>query len=150
LAGGAQAERNLHRLRVLIVVVILIVSIQAWTGDFVNVFVAPSQGVAPYSFTVAGFLQGVESLGPFLIWHALEGLLIFALSLALLLLSFRWSTKRSVRVCAALGTLFVVVAGLGGILFVLSGFSDGGSSMQMGGSFLGVYAMYFIELYFTK
>ncbi len=150
MTEDALAGRSLHRLRILIVVMLLIVATQGWTGDFVNVFVAPSQGVSPYSFSMVGFLQGVESLGPFLIWHASEGVLIFALSLVLLFFSFRWSTKRSVRISAALGTVTVVVAGLGGMLFVLSGFSDGGTSMQMGGSFLGVFALYFIELYFTK
>jgi len=44
----------------------------------------------------------------------------------------------------------VVSAIIGGVLFVLSGFSAGGNSAQMGGSFIGAYAFYFIELYYAK
>jgi hypothetical protein len=33
---------------------------------------------------------------------------------------------------------------------VISGFTAGGFSMQMGGAFLGAYAMYFLVLYYSK
>lgn len=44
----------------------------------------------------------------------------------------------------------VVSAIMGGDLFVLSGFSAGGSSARIGGSFIGAYAFYFIKLYYAK
>ena len=43
-----------------------------------------------------------------------------------------------------------VSAIIGGVLFVLFGFSSGGVSAQMGGSFIGAYAFYFIELYYAN
>jgi hypothetical protein len=58
--------------------------------------------------------------------------------------------RRSVKIAALLGLFSVAVAGLGGYLFVLSGFTDGGNTMQMGGGFLGAYAFYFITLWYTK
>ena len=58
--------------------------------------------------------------------------------------------RRSVKVGALIGLITVVFAALGGYLFVLSGFGDGGNSMQMGGSFIGAYAFYFITLWYTK
>jgi hypothetical protein len=44
----------------------------------------------------------------------------------------------------------VVVAGVGGLFFVLSGFTNNGKSAQMGGSFIGAYAFYFMELHYAK
>jgi hypothetical protein len=52
------------------------------------------------------------------------------------------------RGCA--GLIVTIVAGLGGYLFLLSGFSAGGHSVQMGGAYLGAYGLYFITLYCTK
>jgi hypothetical protein len=46
-----------------------------------------------------------------------------------------------VKVGGALGPIVTIVAGLGGYLFVLSGSSPGGKSKQMGGAFLGAYAL---------
>jgi len=58
--------------------------------------------------------------------------------------------RRSVKIAAVLGLITVIIAGLGGYLFVLSGFSNGGNSMQMGGTFEFAFAFYFIALYYTK
>lgn len=61
-----------------------------------------------------------------------------------------WSKSRGVRVWSALGLLAMLSSALGGYLFVMSGFADGGASAQMGGSFIGAYACYFLTLYYTK
>jgi hypothetical protein len=101
------------------------------------------------SQSVGGFFQAVLNGGLFLIWHGMEGFLILLSAIGVLVVSLRYR-RRSVKVGAALGLITVVVAGLGGYLFVLSGFSAGGNSMQMGGGFIGAYAFYFITLYYTK
>jgi hypothetical protein len=145
-----QISITLHRLRILIAAILLILTVQAWSGDVVNIFFAPTNGTTPPAFTLSGYAGAIESVGPLLIWHAAEGIVIFALAVALVGLSFRWSKKRSVRICSTLALFFVFSAGLGGLLFVFSGFGAGGNSAQMGGSFLGAYAFYFMELYFTK
>jgi hypothetical protein len=134
--------------RLSLVATLVLLSLQAWTGDFVNVFVttASKNEISP---SISGFFLAVVSQGPFLIWHALEGILVFLSAVGVLVVSFRYS-KRSVRLASLFGLLFVFSAGLGGFLFVLSGFSSGGSSMQMGGSFIAAYAFYFIALYYTK
>jgi multisubunit Na+/H+ antiporter MnhB subunit len=69
--------------------------------------------------------------GFFLIWHAFEGIAIFALSLIVLAFSIKAKPK-SIRICAVLGLVYVVVAGVGGLFFVLSGFTNNGNSAQMG------------------
>jgi hypothetical protein len=71
------------------------------------------------------------------------------LAIGVLVVSFRYH-RRSMKIGAGLALLFVFIAGLGGYFFVLSGFSAGWSSVQMGGSFIGAYTMYFITLYYTK
>ena len=96
-----------------------------------------------------GIFNGVVTTCFFLIWHAFEGIAIFALSLILLAFSIKAKPK-SIRICAILGLVYVVVAGVGGLLFVLSGFTNNGNSAQMGGSFIGAYAFYFMELYYAK
>jgi hypothetical protein len=140
-----------RKFRVLLVVMLVILSAQSWFGDFVNVFVAPASGVTPPPFSMAGFFQGVYNLNNFFLdWHTFEGITIFLLSIVVLALSFVWSKAISVRICSILGFAAILGAGLGGYLFVLSGFSNGGNSMQMGGSFLASYALYFIALFYAK
>ena len=84
-----------------------------------------------------------------LLIHAFIGILILAFASVVLVFSIR-AKPRSVQIPAILGLVMVVSAAIGGIFFVLSGFSIGGNSAQMGGCFIGAYAFYFIELYYTK
>ena len=71
-------------------------------------------------------------------------------AVAVLVLSFSWSMSRGVRIWSVVGLLSMLSAALGGFLFLRSGFADGGSSAQMGGSFIGAFASYFLVLYYTK
>ena len=96
-----------------------------------------------------GLLQAIFSIGPTLAIHSFNGILILAFAVVVFALSIK-SKPRNVQIPAILGLVMVVSALIGGVLFVLSGFSNGGSSAQMGGSFIGAYAFYFIELYNSK
>jgi hypothetical protein len=140
--------RSWRPFRLTIVATLILLSLQAWTGDFVNVFVTTSTWSVPAQ-NIGGFFQAITSHTVFLLWHGMEGLLVLLSAIAVLVVSFRYR-RRSVKICAVMGLIAVIIAGLGGYLFVLSGFSNGGNSMQMGGSFLGAYALYFIALYYTK
>jgi len=140
--------RSWRPLRLSIVATLVLLGLQGWTGDFVNVFVTTSP-VTNVNQSVGGFFQAVVNGGLFLIWHGMEGFLILLLAVGVLVVSLRYR-RRSVKIGAALGLITVVVAGLGGYLFVLSGFSSGGTSMQMGGTFEMAFAFYFITLYYTK
>jgi len=142
-AGLAQNPRPL---RLSIVATLLLLTLQSWLGDFVNVFVTTSSTSA---VSFSDFTQALVNQGPALVVHALVGFLVFLSGVGVLVVSLRRGDRR-VKITAALALLAVVSAGVGGILFVLSGFSAGGSSMQMGGSFVAAYALYFIALYYTK
>ena len=95
-------------------------TLQGWTGDFVNVFVTTSPATTP-SQGLGGFFSAAMNGGLLLIWHGMEGFLILFSAIGLLVVSLRYR-RRSVKVGALLGLVAVVVAGLGGCLFVLSGF----------------------------
>jgi heme A synthase len=139
-----------RKYRILLVVTLVILSLQAWTGDTVNIFYAPSSGVTPPPYSISGFFSAVQSIGSLLIWHALEGILLLILAVALFALSFVWSKSRGVRIASGLGLFFVVLAAIGGFDFVMGGFANGGDSAQMSTGFLGSYALYFIALYYAR
>ncbi len=147
---GIATEPTGRWLRIALVAILLVLTVQGWAGDAVNIFVAPPSGTTPPPQDLGGFASAVQGLGAILIWHAVEGFAILAMAIAVLILAFRWSKSRSVRVCAILGLFFVLSAGYAGYAFVLSGFQAGPSSATMGGSFIGSYAFYFMTLYFAK
>jgi hypothetical protein len=145
---SANETRSWRPLRISIAIALVLLTIQGWTGDVVNLFVTTST-TPTVSQSFGGFFQGVVNGGPFLIWHGMEGILILLSAIGVLVISLRQS-RRSVKIAAALGFFFVLSADLGGYLFVLSGFMNGGNSAQMGGSFIGAYAFFFLTLWYTK
>ncbi|HLH86173.1 MAG TPA: hypothetical protein VKU79_04850 [Thermoplasmataceae archaeon] len=133
------------------VLILVFLSIQAWAGDVVNLFgVYPSvspKGITPGTYV--NLILSVKGIGPLFIWHELEAIIILVLGIILVPLALA-RHRRSLTVCSILGLFFIISAIIGGLLFVLSGFSAQGSSAQMGGSFIGAYAMYFLLLYYAK
>ncbi len=146
LAQAANALRPLKRMTVLNIVLL---SVQAWTGDVVNLFASFPSGAVN---GVGGAVQALGSAGPgpLAAYHAIEGLVIVVLSVGIAVTAFTRTKSRGTRVAALLGLFFVAVAALGGYLFVFSGFLDDGNSAQMGGAFIGAYAMNFLVLYYSK
>jgi hypothetical protein len=138
---------NWRNLRIIIVATLIALTVQGWTGDATNLFSTFPSGTIEQSLN--GIFNGIVATGFFLVWHAFEGIAVFALSLIVLAFSIKAKPK-SVRICAILGLVYVVVAGVGGLFFVLSGFANNGNSAQMGGGFIGAYAFYFMELYYAK
>lgn len=137
----------MRKIQVSAVVILVILTVQGWTGDFANLFAVFPTGV---NISMSGFFQALFSAGVLVAYHAAEGLILLALSIVVLALSFSLRQSRNVRIFATLGTLSIISAALGGVLFVLSSFRDNGNSAQMGGSFIGAYAFYFLVLYYTK
>lgn len=148
--GAMQARADpLRPLKIMTILNLVLLSVQAWTGDAVNLFASFPSG------TIGGVGQLFPALlsagpGPLALWHGIEGLLVVLLSVGIAVSAFRRTKSRSIRIVSILGLVSVVVAALGGYLFVLSGFLNNGNSAQMGGSFLGAYAMNFLVLYYSK
>jgi succinate dehydrogenase/fumarate reductase cytochrome b subunit len=128
---------------------LILLSLQAWTGDAVNLFNSGSSGAVN---GMSGAIQALEDFGPgpLALWHALEGILIVLLAVGIVVSVFRRTKLRSVRAVSLLALLFVLSAAVGGYLFLFSGFENNGNSAQMGGSFIGAYAMNFLVLYYSK
>lgn len=145
--SASTGKPHWRNLRILIVLTLIVLTVQGWTGDTTNLFVVTYTAAAANSF--GGVIQNISGGGPILVWHAAEGVAIFAFSLAVLTMSLK-SKPKSIRILAILGTFMVASAVMGAYLFVLSGFQDNAASAQMGGSFIGAYAFYFMELYYAK
>jgi hypothetical protein len=146
--GSAKAKSPFRGVRYAIMASIIVLTIQRWTGDFVNLFSQFPSGQP--SASMGGLLSALYDAGALAVFHGLEGFLLVALSIAVVALSFRASHARSIRVLSVLALGAIISAAVGGTLFVLSGFQNNANSAQMGGSFIGAYAFYFMELYFTK
>ena len=126
---------------------LVLLSVQGWVGDYVNLFAVFPSGQVINS--LGGFARALQQAGLAETFHASLGFSILAVSVVVLVLSLT-QKQTSVRIASILALIAVVSAVVGGLLFVFSGFTDNGSSAQMGGSFIGAYAFYFLELYFTK
>src|SRR5712692_1344348 len=114
-----------RRLRILIVLTLVALTAQGWFGDTVNLFSSFPTGTVESS--ASGVLSAVLNAGPTLIIHSFIGIVILALSVAVLAFSLK-SKPRSVQVPSILGLVMVVSALIGGVLFVLSGFTNNGVS----------------------
>jgi hypothetical protein len=145
---GVSEMKSWRPLRLSAVATLILISIQAWTGDFVNVFLTSTFGTS-INGSMGAFFQAILGNGLFLLWHGMQGFLVLLGAIGVLVVSLRYH-RRSVKIAALLGLVFTIIAGIGGLLFVISGFTAGGFSMQMGGAFLGAYAMYFLVLYYSK
>jgi len=99
---------------------------------------------------MSSILQALQRAGVLVLYHAIEGALILVISVIILALSFRSSGSTWVRVCAIIGLVATLSAAAGGLLFVMSAFQNDAYSAQMGGSFIGAYAFYFLVLYSSK
>jgi hypothetical protein len=147
--SAKETGRTLRKYRILLVAILVVLTIQGWFGDTVNIFFTTGTTTPP-AFSLGGFFGSVAAVGFPLVWHASEGIVLAVLGVAAFALSFFWSKARSVRILSGLGLMMIVSAALGGFLFVMSGFSNGGNSAQMGGSFIGAYAFFFMALYYSK
>jgi heme A synthase len=141
------SNKNQGTIRISVIIALVILTVQGWTGDYANLFAA-----FPTSVTVSmpGLFQALSGAGALVLYHGLEGLVLLILSIIIVVLSFTTSKSRNVRIFAILGTLSIISAAAGGILFVLSSFQNNANSAQMGGSFICAYAFYFLVLYFTR
>ena len=135
-------------LLVLSIHILIGLTAQGWLGDFVNLFAVFPNNVVGH--TLGHFFQAVKAAGNMEVAHAILGALLLFFAIAILVIAFRGVVKAGARICAIIGLIAILSAAYGGIAFVFSGFQNNGNSMQMGGSFIGAYASYFLILYFNK
>ena len=124
--------------------ILVLLSVQAFSGNWTTYFlILPG---APANLTQS-FIGALVKLA---IYHKITGFVIGGISILILIFAFIRRSSIYVRIFAVLGFIITVSAGIGGFLFVKSGFQDRWALGQMTDSFVGAYAAYFLQLFFMN
>lgn len=135
-------QRNLSMaLWISTLAILVVVSIQALSGNWITFFLILPGGPANLSQSF------IDTLVKVAIYHKLMGIVIGGISILILIFAFVRRSSIYVRIFAVLGFIIIVSAGIGGFLFVKSGFQDRWPLGQMADSFVGAYAAYFLQLF---
>jgi hypothetical protein len=138
-------QRNLSTaLWISTLAILVVMSIQALSGNWITFFLILPGGPANLSQSFIGTLVKVA------IYHKLMGFVIGGISILILIFAFVRRSSIYVRIFAVLGFIITVLAGIGGFLFVKSGFQDRWPLGQMADSFVGAYAAYFLQFFFMN
>jgi hypothetical protein len=141
------ATNRLQGLRVMVIVMLVLLGLQYEFGMAVNLANPPS--LAPIGFSLNGVSNALNQVGAVAVIHASLGSILVIFALINLMLSLR-SGLRSVQVFGSLAFLSILLAGLTGLLYTLSGFQNNGDTHGMASNFLLSFTFYFLELYFLK
>ena len=125
------------------IIVLVLFTIQGWSGNWVTFFLAwPSGPGDQLSNTFLQFMSGLS------VYHVKMGFAIGAISVLISIFAFLSKSSIYVRTLAVIGLAITTSAAMGGFLYVSSGFQDRWSLGQMADAFVGVLGAYFIQLYF--
>ena len=137
----------MKKIEISIVILLVLITIQAFLGDNINLFsVFPT---SPVTASLSGLSHALQQAGAAVMVHAINGFLIIAVSIAVVVFSFI-SRINKLRLTSIVGFVGSIIALSGGLEFVFSGYANNGYSAQMATGFLIAYSFYFIELYYTK
>ncbi len=142
------STNQLNRLRLFVIFLLALLFLQYAFGLEVSFANPPSLS----AFSLAdgnAFNAALNSVGTVAQVHAILGFFIWLVALLNLVLALR-AAVRSVQVFGTLTFVGITLAGIGGTLFVASGFNDDGASRAMAGLFLLSYTFAFLQLYFLK
>ncbi|MEM3196301.1 MAG: hypothetical protein QXH43_09275 [Metallosphaera sp.] len=122
-------------------------------GMWINLFVSLPPGTPnrpPYQET--GFMMGPffgGSFGGAVMAHFMLGLLIALVSFVIMILAFLLGDLK-VMMTGVISFLFIVVAGISGLSFMMSGFTNNFYSFLMSVGFILAFSSYSALLYFLK
>ncbi len=133
----------------LIIVQISLLAVQFITGMIINLF-AP-MNIQPYSSYpfMMGYMMYVFSTIPLLSFHMMLGIIIGMVSIAMLVIS-AIKKDNKILILSSVEGLFVLMAGISGINFVLSGLSNNWLSLIMSIGFIGSLISLFFILQLNK
>jgi hypothetical protein len=124
--------------------ILVFLTIQAFSGNWITYFlILPG---APANLTQS-FTNAMAKLATY---HVVAGFVTGGISILVLIFAFIRRSSIYVRIFAVLGFIITISAGIGGFLFVKSGFQDRWALGQMTDSFVGAYAAYFLQLFFMN
>jgi hypothetical protein len=124
--------------------ILVLLTVQAFSGNWVTYFLVLPGGPANLS---QSFINAMVQLS---IYHKIAGFVIGGISILVLIFAFISRSSIYVRIFAVLGFIIAASAGVGGFLYFKSGFQDRWALGQMADSFVGVYAAYFLQLFFMN
>jgi hypothetical protein len=124
------------------IVVVILIAAQGWTGNWTVFYL-----LWPGSNVSSTFMLVTAKMA---IYHERVGFAIGAISILIIIFAFLSKSNLYVRVFAILGFGITVLAVMGGFMFVNSSLQDRLSLGQMADSFLGVFAAYFLMLFFLN
>lgn len=124
--------------------ILVVLSLQALSGNWITFFLILPGAPANLSQTF------INELSQLAVYHVVAGFIIGAVSILVLIFAFIHRSSTYVRTFAVLGFIIAASAGMGGFLFVKSGFQDRWPLGQMTDSFVGAYAAYFLQLFFMN
>jgi hypothetical protein len=101
--SGRNQDGSSRNLRISLVVTLVALTAQGWSGDSVNLFSQFPNSTVQHSFT--GLWSALSTGGLIATYHGIEGLALVALSFLTLLLSFKSSKSKSVRITSVLATI---------------------------------------------
>ncbi len=123
---------------------LVVLSVQAFSGNWITFFLILPGAPANLSKT---FINAMSQLATY---HIVAGFITGCISVLVLIFAFIHRSSTYVRIFAVLGFIITASAGIGGFLFVKSGFQDRWALGQMTDSFIGAYAAYFLQLFFMN
>lgn len=123
------------------IVILLLAALQGLSGNWVAFFLL-WPGAPSFGQTFIRLLIGLAA------YHMKAGFAVGSISVLVLFFAFFSKSNIWVRIFAVLGFVVVVLAVMGGVLYVTSQLQDRLSLGQMADAFVGVLAAYFLLLLF--
>ncbi|MGA2159266.1 MAG: hypothetical protein WB588_02865 [Dehalococcoidia bacterium] len=142
--GEKLQKGSLRALWISTLAVLVLMSIQAWSGNWITFFLILPGGPSDLSTQVLKAMAGLS------VYHAIMGFLLGVGSIIVLIFAFIYKSSIYVRIFAILGLILTASAAMGGILFQQSGYQDRWPLGQMADSFVGSYAAYLLQLFFMN
>ncbi|MHB1909372.1 MAG: hypothetical protein ACYCQJ_10960 [Nitrososphaerales archaeon] len=140
-----QPNNRLGPLKPVLGLILLDLAIQFVLGMYLNLF-----GIFPSQISSGGMMSammgGSMPTMSALMVHMLNGYVLGVLSLVVLGFSV-YTKKMRLIVISIVGIAFISLAGISGLAFMFSAFSDNLLSFTMALGFIGGFAAYFFEVY---
>jgi hypothetical protein len=138
-----QSKFFTYSLWVTTLAIVILSSIQVLSGNWVTYFFlfpgGPNYGER--------FMRAMMDLGTY---HKIMGFVIGALSIAIPPLAFLARANNYAKVLSLLGLVVTILAAIGGVAYVNSGFGDRLGLGQMADAAVGVFVAYFLQLFFMN
>ncbi|MDG7009116.1 MAG: hypothetical protein JRN06_12975 [Nitrososphaerota archaeon] len=152
MTTGVLEEKRSGRivlLRTVIAVTLGFLFLQFLTGMWVNLFVNfPNVSTSQGYFGMGAMMSFMYSGGAVFVVHMMTGYFIGFLSIIVLVVSLL-SHRLAMIALGVVGLASVLFAGINGLVFMFSGFTNNANSYLMALGFVTTFAIYFLQFYYS-